>query len=227
MATLAFFLAVSGATAVGASALLTGRDIRDGTITGADVRNHSLPAAKLKRSSVTGALVRDQSVTGSDLKDGSLRAVDFDAQDLELLRGPRGEAGPKGDQCAQGTQGPAGEPGSAGIERISFTGSDVNGYVNGSALIDRQVPTQGGWLMLARAEVTNSGVTDESFNCGLVVGGQTIGGGGDFIPVGTTKEIVSVAFGPVDANEQVLLGCDGGAGTFDVANVSISLARLM
>jgi uncharacterized protein YjbI with pentapeptide repeats len=231
MATLAFFLAVSGATAFAASTLLTGADIRDGSITGADVRNHTLSAQKLRRGSVTGAVVRNQSLTGSDLKDGSVRAADFDPRELDLLRGAKGDAGAKGEQGPQGpqgAQGPPGEPGSSAIERASWQGSDMNGYVNGTTIIDRQVPTSGGWLMLAHFEVTNTSGPDDWFNCGLFVGGQQIGGGGDNIQAGTTRELNAVGFGPADADEHVVVQCEsGGSGTFDIANVSLSLAKLM
>jgi hypothetical protein len=229
MATLAFFLAVSGATALGASGLLTGRDIKNGSITGADIRNHSLSSSDLGKSAVTGAAVHDGSVTGADVKDGSLRAADFAAGDLELLRGPKGDTGAKGDQGPQGPAGPTGEPGAAGIEHVSWTGADVTSYVNDTPLVDQHVPANGGWLMLATMQVTNTSASDDSFNCGLYVDGQQVGGGGDSVSAGTTKELNSVAFGPADAGTEVVLKCEngGGGGTFDVSGISIRLAKLM
>jgi hypothetical protein len=227
MATLAFFLAVSGATA-GAAALVTGADIRDRSITGADVRNHSLSAVKLKRSSVTGFLVRNQSLTSADLKDGSVRAADFNPGDLQQFRGSKGDPGPKGDTGPQGPQGAAGVPGSSDIVRLSSTGPDASGYVNNTPLIQQLVSTSGGWLMLARMNVSNTGGSDDWFNCGLAVDGRTLGGGGDNVQAGTTKEIDSLAFGPVDAGQQVVLSCEGGGSTtFDVSNVRLSIAKLM
>jgi hypothetical protein len=178
---------------------------------------------------VTGSVVRDSSITGADVHDGSLRAADFDPADLELLRGPKGDAGPKGDPGLPGVAGPPGEPGASGIQRLSWTGSDVTGYVNDTPLVDRQLATAGGWLMLATMQVTNSGSSDDWFGCGLFVNGQQIGGGGgDNVAAGTTKELNSVGFGPVVANAEVVLKCEsGGSGTFDLSGITLRLAKLM
>lgn len=234
MATLAFFFAVSGAAAVGASTLLTGADIRDRSITGADVRDHSLSGRKLTRGAVTGALVRNQSLTGLRRERRVVDLCRFHVNDLELLRrqkgdaGPKGGAGPKGDAGSQGAPGPAGPPGSSDITRLTWNAPDAGGYVNGTPLIDQQVPADGGWLMLARTDVSNTGASDDWFDCALVVDGQTIGGGGNNVAAGTTAEIISVAFGPVDASDHVVLACDsGGSSTFDLASIRISLAKLM
>ena len=82
--------------------------------------------------------------------------------------------------------------------------------------------------MLASMQVRNSGASDDWFNCGLFVGGQQIGGGGENISAGTTRELNSVGFGPADANEQVVLKCEsGGSESFDLADISLRLAKLM
>ena len=226
MATLAFFLAASGATAV-ASSLMTGADVKNGSLTGADVRDHSISSRDLKRGAVSARSVHDGSLTGADVRNGSLRAADFDASDLDLMRGAKGDTGPQGPQGAQGAQGPAGPQGSSGIERASWTGIDVSGYVNDTPVFD-QVPGAGGWLMLANYQVANTSLSDDWFGCGVFVGGQQIGGGGDNVPAGTTREQNSVGFGPVDANEHVVVKCQsGGSGTFDLSNLTLKLAKLM
>jgi hypothetical protein len=79
----ALLIATTG-TAIAARPLLTGADIRDGSITGIDVRN----------GSIAGVDVRNGSITGIDVRDGSLRAADFRAG--ELPRGERGPTGPAG-----------------------------------------------------------------------------------------------------------------------------------
>ena len=179
-------------------------------------------------------LVRNGSLSGTDVRDRSLRAVDFDQSDLELLRGPQGDpgasgpVGPKGDQGPTGPQGPKGDPGSSDIVRLVWTAPDASTYVNGTPLINESVPAEGGWLMLATIDVTNTGISDENFGCALVVDDLTVGGGGDFVPAGATKEIISIAFGPADPSDEVILVCDGGAGaTFDLSNIRLSLAKLM
>lgn len=234
MATVAFFFAISGAAAVGASTLLTGADIRNGSLTGADVRNRSLGAADLKRDVVTSMLVRNASLTGLDVRDGSLNAADFNAAALEGMRGPKGDTGAqgatgaKGDSGAQGPQGPAGPAGTSDISRLSWSGSDAPGYVDGTPLVSNGVNATGGWLMMGRMDVTNTGGSDDWFNCGVFVDGVQLGGGGDNVPAGATRQVVGVGFGPVDVGDDVTLACfSGGSSTFDVANVSMSLAKLM
>jgi hypothetical protein len=56
-----------------AAKLLTGKDIKNGSITGKDI----------KKKSLTGKQVKDNSLTGKDLKDGSIGAGDLAAGTLE------------------------------------------------------------------------------------------------------------------------------------------------
>jgi hypothetical protein len=228
MATLALFVALGGTAAAGAQAWVTGAAIRDGSITGADVQNRSLSGMKLARESVTGNIVRNRSITGFDIRDGSLRAPDFDVNDLQQLRGPKGDTGAQGVQGPKGDKGDKGDPGSSDIVRLFSTAPDMPNYQNATTVISRSVPAEGGWLMLARLDVTNTSANDDNFGCMLLVGGRQLGGGGDSVLAGTTKEIIGVAFGPVTPSQQVDVVCDGGASaTFDVRNVRLSLAKLM
>ncbi len=87
LAVLVLLVAMAGSAT--ASALITGKDIKDGTVTGKDLRNAS--------------------VTGKDVKDGSLTQQDFSGS----LQGPQGPAGPEGPV---GPQGPQGTPGVSGYE---------------------------------------------------------------------------------------------------------------
>lgn len=221
MATLALFFALGGTAVAGATVLITGADIRDGSITGRDVSNRSLSGSDLGRESVTGNIVRNRSLTGADIRDGSVTMADFDQSALQQLRGPKGDVGP------QGSQGSKGDPGSSDIVRVASTAPNVTGYVNQTPLISQQVPADGAWLMLARMAVTNTGANDASFNCGLSSGGSNFGGGGDWVPAGTTKEIIGIAFAPLAPGEPVVLACDGGTdGPFDLANIRLSMAKL-
>jgi hypothetical protein len=84
VAMLALFVALTGTAVATTSALITGKQIKNGSITGLDIKN--------------------KSVTGTDIK-GRLRGATG-------ARGPQGAAGPQGPQGphgAQGIQGPAGQ----------------------------------------------------------------------------------------------------------------------
>ena len=56
-----------------AAKLLTGQDIKNGSITGKDI----------KKKSLTGKQVKDRSLTGKDLKDRSVGAADLAAGTLD------------------------------------------------------------------------------------------------------------------------------------------------
>lgn len=220
MSTLALFFALGGTAVAGATALVTGADIRDGSVTGRDVRDRSLTGRELARASVNGRVVQNRSLTGTDIQNGSVRLADLAPSDLQQMRGPQGEPGP------QGPQGPQGDP---GIVRSSATAPDVPNYADGTTILSHSVASEGGWLMMARMDVTNTSANDDSINCALRVGGQDIGGGGNNVPAGATIQIVAVGFAPVAPSQPIELLCGGGGsgGTFDLANIRLSLAKLM
>ena len=218
IATLALFVALGGTAAAGAHVWITGADIRDRSVTGADVANGSLSARKLKVGTITGALVRD----------GSLRAADFDPADLQKLVGPAGPTGPAGPAGPKGDEGKTGDPGAAGIVRASATGTDAPNYVDDAVLISQSLPADGGWLGWAQLDATNTSASDDNLNCGLFTSGQQLGGGGDYIPAGTTKHLNIVGFGPAGPGQPLEVWCErGGPGTFDVTNISAKFAKIL
>jgi hypothetical protein len=81
---LALFVALTGTAVATTSALITGKQIKNGSITGLDIKN--------------------KSVTATDIK-GRLRGA-TGARGPQGLAGPQGPQGPQG---AQGIQGPAGQ----------------------------------------------------------------------------------------------------------------------
>ena len=89
-----------GGTAAAAS-LITGKQIKDGTVRGRDVGNSSL--------------------TGADVADKSLSPADFSGsvQGPAGPQGPTGPQGPRGLQGPQGTAGPQGVKGDQGVPGIS------------------------------------------------------------------------------------------------------------
>ena len=57
-----------------AATLITGADVKDGSLTGADVRNGSLTGFDVKNGSLGGVDVRDGSLLAKDFKAGELSA---------------------------------------------------------------------------------------------------------------------------------------------------------
>ena len=105
VATLALVISLTGTATAATVTLITGRDVKNGSLTGADVRDHSV-----------------------GLRDLSPRAI-------AALRGANGDAGAVGPQGAPGTagpQGPAGSEGAAGPPGPAGTGVRLAGYVSAS-----------------------------------------------------------------------------------------------
>jgi hypothetical protein len=103
VAVICLFVVLGGSAAAqpafrAAASLITGKQIKNGSVTGRDVRN----------SSLTGADVRDETLMAGDFKPGQLPAAAKGAQ------GPAGPAGPRGDTGAPGPIGPAGPKGDTG-----------------------------------------------------------------------------------------------------------------
>ena len=90
---LALALAVGLAGSATAAKLITGSDIKNGSLTSADVKNGSLTARDLSRATRDG-------LAGAEGDTGAA--------------GPQGPAGQKGDSGAAGPQGPKGDTGAAG-----------------------------------------------------------------------------------------------------------------
>jgi hypothetical protein len=100
-------LVLASGTAAGAAALITGKQVQNGSLTGRDVR--------------------DASVRGADVKDGSLTPTDV----LGGLAGPAGPAGPQGPAGPKGVNGPAGAVGLTGAQ--GPTGATGSPGANGTS----------------------------------------------------------------------------------------------
>lgn len=116
IATLALFIALGGSSY--AALMITGRNVKDGTLTGADIKNNS----------VTSADIRDGSLLARDFRAGQLTS----ATSLQPSGGPAGPQGPAGPAGAKGDQGPKGDPGpvtaplaSGETESGGWAGSDA------------------------------------------------------------------------------------------------------
>lgn len=111
-------LVVSLAGSAAATALITGRQIKDGTVTRSDIHDHT--------------------ITGGDLRDGSLRARDFAGGRVIGPTGPAGDAG---------LPGPPGPAGLSGIEYAVTTFTvDPDSYLSKEApcATDGKVAIAGG-----------------------------------------------------------------------------------
>jgi hypothetical protein len=64
---------------------------------------------------VTGKQVKDGSLTGADVKNGSLRKADLSDKAINSLKGKNGATGPQGAAGAKGEVGPAGLAGKEGV----------------------------------------------------------------------------------------------------------------
>ena len=114
MSTIAMFAAVSTGGAYAAT-----------VITGKQVKNGSLTAADVKAGSLTGKQIKDHSISAADLAAGLMTASPAAPSGARGDQGAAGPSGATGDQGAagssgatgdQGPAGPKGEPGVAGAQ---------------------------------------------------------------------------------------------------------------
>jgi hypothetical protein len=116
VATLALFFALSTGGAFAASKLLTGKQIKNGTVTAND----------LAKSSVTSKQLKNGTVARADLAPGVATS---------------GPTGPKGDTGAQGPAGPAGSSGATPADGSITTAKLADGAVTGANVADLTITT--------------------------------------------------------------------------------------
>jgi hypothetical protein len=104
-ATLALLLSLAGSATATTIALISGDDVKDGSLSGADLADHSIGGKKLKKHSVGARHLRVGSVTTRQVRDGTLTSGDLSNDAIAALKGAKGEPGPAGPQ---GQPGPAG-----------------------------------------------------------------------------------------------------------------------
>jgi hypothetical protein len=101
---------LGSAGAAGAHSLITGHDIKNGSVTGTDIKNGSLHGSDIDNGSLTGKDIANHSLTHNDLTLGA----------QALLKGQTGAAGANGSNGvagavgAVGAQGPVGATGATG-----------------------------------------------------------------------------------------------------------------
>jgi hypothetical protein len=205
-ATLALLIAVGGTSAVGAQALLTGRNVKDGSLTGADIQNDSL--------------------TGADIAAGSLGSNLFSTVARANLRGQTGAAGPKGETGETGPQGPAG----VGIVASRVNGDDAANYQDFTPLASTTLAANGDYVIFAHVAAHNTSVNDDSINCALFKDDDintAFGGGGSQVTAGATVDTGAVGALSLTTATKVTLACDvSGSATFDLSHVELRTHNL-
>jgi hypothetical protein len=127
VAVLALFVALgSSATA---AVLITGKNVKDGTLTGKDIKNSSVGSV--------------------DIKDGNLHAKDFKAG--ELPAGPQGMQGAQGVPGTNGTDGTNGADGATKVVVRDFvkTTPTASNDAASAQCSTGEVATGGGWELLS------------------------------------------------------------------------------
>jgi hypothetical protein len=139
LAVLALFVALGGTATAASVTLITGREVKDGSLSGADLADRSVGARKLARHSLSGNHVRLGSLTTREVKDGTLKLEDLSSTARAALTGgagatgATGPAGPAGSQGPAGPQGTAGSQGPAGPAGAAGTGIKLAGYAHAAA----------------------------------------------------------------------------------------------
>jgi hypothetical protein len=225
LAAIALFVALGGVAGAASTKLITGADIRNGSITGADIDNESIGGRELA----------DGTITSSKIRNRSLRLSDFAARDVDRLAGakgdtgapgPQGAPGEKGDTGLVGPAGPAGSP--ATLESFSATGTNITNYQNRDSIVTRAASGSGYYLAIASATVTNTGASDDDLNCGFDVAGTIAGAAGFNTTAGNTVTGSSVTVAPTtQPNQSITFVCEGsGATTFDISDITMKLVKL-
>ena len=156
VAMLALFVALTGTAVATTSALITGKQIKNGSITGLDIKN--------------------KSVTAKDIK-GQLRGARGAA-------GPAGPPGPQGPQGSQGATGPAGAPnpnadtlngfGASSLARTSSASSNTPGVItsggSASILLSAAITAPTAGFLVANVEETfTASAAGVLVHCGIDV----------------------------------------------------------
>jgi hypothetical protein len=119
IAVIAVALSLTGGTAYAARALITGADVKNGTLTGADVKNGSLTKSELSRNTI-----RD--LQGQDGQNGAQGPQG--AKGETGATGPQGAKGEKGDSGAQGATGATGANGANAFDPVP-SGQTIHGVI--------------------------------------------------------------------------------------------------
>jgi hypothetical protein len=197
IAMIALFVALGSTAGAAGVELITGADIRDGSIRGRDVRNHSLRGKDLHRGSIRARQLRAGSVRSAEVRNGALRARDFNRADLP------------------------------GLTRKTVRAPNITNYSDFDPIVRYRTPRAGDFLVVTRFSVTNTGSADEFLNCGYMANGNQFPTAGANTTAGQTTRAFSVNVVEVDASARITFVCAGsGATTYDIRNIRLRAFRL-
>jgi hypothetical protein len=232
-ATLALFVALGGSAAA-AGGLITGKQIKDGSVRGADLANRTIGARKLRLDQLTGTYIRDHSLSGADIRDQSLTLANFDAAAIDQLKGPKGDAGAPGAAGAPGSagpQGPGGPPGPSGATytTIRATAPDVGNLGSLQTILSGQLAGAGVYLVSGRVMITNNSGSTVNVGCGVQIEGNLVPSAGGSVNDGASATLqIPYVYTVEDASGGVQLICDSGGagGGVSVSDIHLNLFKL-
>lgn len=213
VASLALMVALGGTAT--AAVVITGRDIRDGTVTGADLANNTVGTKK----------IRDGSLLVRDFQRGQLPRSQVGLPGAVGDPGPRGPAGATGPAGVMGPAGAAGAPGATGPSGTS-RGFWAYSEPFSSAGQGKSVtlPLKAGlYIVTGRMSPFNAGAGLHNPFCQVgPLGGM--GGGGDLasiaIPPGAETSLTLLGAVTLPVDDAVQMSCTGES------EVSYGRARL-
>ncbi|MCW2999462.1 MAG: hypothetical protein JWN65_3011 [Solirubrobacterales bacterium] len=147
IAVTSLFIALGGPAQ--AAGLITGSDIKNGTITSADIRDNA----------VTGSDIKNSSLKSTDVRDRSLLARDFAPGQL-----PKGDTGATGVPGAKGATGAAGTTGPEGPSRwvLVNRGGTIEAQSGGFRIANAYPAGSAGegnvYIDSGDADLTNNGI---------------------------------------------------------------------
>jgi hypothetical protein len=204
VSTLALFFALGGTAYGGAQALLTGAQVKDGSLTGADLANHSIGVTKLSRATLT-------QLRGAQGAPGTVGPVGPTGQP-----GPAGAAGPAGAQGPGGATGATGPAGATGAPGPAGTSITLAGYAKTDA---QTVPADSSfhtiWSMSFTAQANQLFIPTGSIGNASISGGCLTSGGVteqltlDGTPTNFNGGLLSVAAGNHTIAYEVKDDCAG------------------
>jgi Collagen triple helix repeat (20 copies) len=211
VAIIALFVAFSGTAT--AALVMTGKQIKDGTITSKDLRNGTLGTNKLSKRAVSS------------------------------LKGQRGPAGPAGPQGPTGQQGPQGPQGPAGPSGDTGEIGPSNGFsVNSNSYLEWTGATQGvatralppgSYVISAHVRANNDDSAAQSVACRIDLGGTTVGESGTVelaVNGSLDRQVIAItAGGTLSAPGVAQLVCDASSpvGNFyGMGLTAVQVARL-
>ena len=142
------FFVVLGGTAFAATTVITGKDVKNGSLTGKDVKNGSL----------AGKDVKNGALTGTDVADKSLSPADFSGS----VQGPKGDKGDPGEK---------GEPGDPGLG-FGFASFGGGGSLGTQAVAVASMDLAAGdYALYGNAIFTSTGTDPGTVHCALGISG--------------------------------------------------------